>query len=134
MEYVVGFMYSEDHTEVALIKKTRPDWQKGKLNGIGGKIEPDELPLDAMIREFKEETGCNHKYWNFFCELRGDWGTVHFFYTIGALTELKTMEDEEVGIYKVADIPNLNTIPNLRWLVPMGIDKDEVVAYVSESV
>ena len=29
----------------------------GKWNGLGGKCEPDESPLEAAIREFKEESG-----------------------------------------------------------------------------
>ena len=55
--YVVGFLFNPDMTEVVLIKKNRPDWQKGLLNGVGGKIESGEDPITAMIREFKEETG-----------------------------------------------------------------------------
>jgi len=72
MNYVCGFMMSYDLMQFLLIRKTHPDWQKGKLNGIGGKIEtvPDktypidpmsssrtETPFEAMIREFHEETG-----------------------------------------------------------------------------
>lgn len=53
--YVLGFLFS--NFDVALIKKTHPEYQKGKLNGIGGKIEPRETPLEAMEREFFEETG-----------------------------------------------------------------------------
>ena len=37
-EYVVGFMLSIDGEDVALIRKERPAWQKGRLNGIGGHI------------------------------------------------------------------------------------------------
>lgn len=29
----------------------------GKLNGIGGKLDPDELPEDGIIREVHEEVG-----------------------------------------------------------------------------
>lgn len=39
MNYVCGFMCSYDLTRFLLIRKTHPEWQKGKLNGIGGKIE-----------------------------------------------------------------------------------------------
>lgn len=42
---------------VLLIEKQRPEWQKGRLNGVGGKIEPGEADSSAMIREFAEETG-----------------------------------------------------------------------------
>lgn len=75
MNYVCGFMCSWDLQNFLLIRKTHPEWQKGKLNGIGGKIElkkayigeilihqgnaPEnyETPFEAMIREFYEETG-----------------------------------------------------------------------------
>ena len=33
------------------------DFGKGKWNGPGGKIEPDETPLECVIREVYEETG-----------------------------------------------------------------------------
>jgi 8-oxo-dGTP diphosphatase len=57
-EAVVGFLFSENLEEVLLIKKARPDWQRGKLNGVGGKIEKtDASPAAAMAREFEEETG-----------------------------------------------------------------------------
>ena len=64
--YVVGFLFNPDMTEVVLIKKNRPDWQKGLLNGVGGKIESGEDPITAMIREFKEETGVEIYNWNLF--------------------------------------------------------------------
>src|SRR3954470_21452915 len=54
-EYVCGFLFSPDRTRVLLIRKRRPAWQAGKLNGIGGKIEPGESPAQAMSREFREE-------------------------------------------------------------------------------
>ncbi len=74
MNYVCGFMMSYDLMQFLLIRKTHPEWQKGKLNGIGGKIEKkhevivdkenpeqsiwlSETPQEAMIREFQEETG-----------------------------------------------------------------------------
>src|SRR5687767_2261708 len=53
---------------VLLVRKARPEWQAGLLNGIGGKIQhlpirPQdtelrwESSLEAMRREFTEETG-----------------------------------------------------------------------------
>ncbi len=56
-EYVCGFMFSPDKKQVALIRKTKPEWQKDLLNGIGGKIESGESPHEAMVREFYEESG-----------------------------------------------------------------------------
>ncbi len=71
--YVLGFMIDVENNNVVLIRKSRPDYQKGKINGIGGKvsIERDYDHIGsgtheydhkvtyprAMVREFKEETG-----------------------------------------------------------------------------
>jgi len=56
VEYVLGFAFNGNN--VLLIRKTRPAWQAGRLNGVGGKVEPEDWCLaEAMRREFKEETG-----------------------------------------------------------------------------
>ena len=52
--YVLGFMFSPDMERILLMRKNRPEFQAGKFNGIGGKIEGTETPLQAMIREFEE--------------------------------------------------------------------------------
>ena len=61
MNYVVGFVFEKNPVtavwEVLLIRKTRPSWQAGLLNGVGGKIELLEASSEAMVREFQEETG-----------------------------------------------------------------------------
>jgi 8-oxo-dGTP pyrophosphatase MutT (NUDIX family) len=57
MDYCLGFAFTVDGS-VALIRKAKPEWQAGKLNGVGGKIEEyDPSPVHAMTREFMEETG-----------------------------------------------------------------------------
>src|SRR6185312_1913393 len=72
--YVVGFAFNDNH--VLLIEKKRPNWQKGLLNGLGGHIEDNEHPIDAMIREFEEECGIssNNSDWEQFAIMKGeDW-------------------------------------------------------------
>ena len=59
MDYVAGFCFSECGGRVALIRKLKPEWQRGLLNGIGGKMEPGESLHSAMVREFEEETGAH---------------------------------------------------------------------------
>ena len=62
--YVLGFCFLPDWTCV-LIEKTKPDWQSGLVNGLGGSIEPGETIHEAMVREFREECGVDthQKQW-----------------------------------------------------------------------
>ena len=132
MRYVVGFMFSNDRMRVALIRKTKPAWQKGKLNGIGGKIEPCESSLDAMVREFKEETGyqTTPDQWERFVEMGGgnDGGEgafqVDFYATVGDLTRLQSVEDEKIELAWTKEMQPLrtDTVENLPWLIALAID------------
>lgn len=133
-KYVVGFLFNYGIYEVVLIRKNRPDWQKGKLNGVGGKIEEGELPIDSMRREFLEEAGVYIFDWIPFCVLSGDNYEVHFFCASDSLNGVTSMLDEKVGIYQVytthddyggdAGVIGTNEIiPNLNWLIPMAINR-----------
>ena len=119
-EYCAGFMF--EGNKVALVRKNRPSWQKHKLNGIGGHVEPGENPINAMAREFQEET-CYHTYaceWVHFCTLSGkDW-MVHFYYKFGDTSLLQTTTDEEVVVIPISEVTSENSIPDLTWLIPMA--------------
>jgi 8-oxo-dGTP diphosphatase len=65
IRWVVGFLI-RNRSEVALMTKTHPEWQKGKLNGVGGKIDDGESPEGAMRREFLEEAGVDVPTWRKF--------------------------------------------------------------------
>lgn len=124
VSYVVGFMFSIDLKQVALIKKNRPERQAGFLNGIGGHVEPSDASIEtAMSREFFEETGVSCSTWTGYARisLEGQF-KVTFFFTKGDLRELKTTTDEEVVIVNTADIQGLKAIDNLSWLIPLAID------------
>lgn len=127
--YVVGFLFRNDDKEVALIKKLKPDWMKGKLNGVGGKIEAGESPLVAMRREFKEETGADVKNWHNFLSFNEPF--IGFFISREP-AEIRTVEAEEVNWYPVEDIRHLNTIPNLEWLIPLAKCPERINAYITK--
>ena len=61
--YVLGFAFNPEKTHVLLAWKTKPAWQAGKLNGIGGAVRKDELPHHAMAREFAEITNYEGLVW-----------------------------------------------------------------------
>lgn len=130
MKYVVGFMFNPERDKVALIRKTKPKWQAGLLNGIGGKVEIGEFNLDSMLREFNEETGyCTlPETWHHFATLaEGDSWVVDFFFTHGDLTKLKSMEEEKVEIVLVSEIGlrRKDMVENLPWLIALALDSIE---------
>jgi 8-oxo-dGTP pyrophosphatase MutT (NUDIX family) len=45
------------YEDVLLVHKDRPEWQKGRLNLIGGKLEEGEDAITAAVRELGEESG-----------------------------------------------------------------------------
>ena len=129
--YCVGFAFKADIPGyVYLIKKKRPEWQKGKLNGVGGKIEENETPLEAMVREFEEETGIKttEEQWRYFCYLteQGEDWEVFFFTTNlkkGAHLRRMNLEDECVYLIDWREYFFHNPeglISNLQWLLPLS--------------
>lgn len=124
IDAVVGFMFSEDRSRVALIRKNRPQSQVGRLNGVGGKIEAGELPTSAMCREFFEETGfitCYDDWFHFITMLTPKW-KLWYFKSVGNLDVLKSMTDEIVEIIEVKSLHLENTMPNVKWMVPLCLD------------
>lgn len=126
-KYVTGFAFSDDQSKVVLIKKTKPEWQAGRFNGVGGKIEEGETPVQAMVREFKEETGLETtlESWNVVCVFEGKDFVVNFFSRFGDdIHDVKTTTEETVLITDTAfahDVPELY-ISNLLWLIPMALN------------
>lgn len=97
MKYVVGIVYNKEN--VLLISKKRPAWQAGMLNGIGGKIEPGENPLQAMIRECKEECNLDIENWEVLktVSFRKD-ETLTYFKAYSDMKGWKSLTDEDVVI------------------------------------
>ena len=127
LNYVAGFLFSQDLTHVVLLEKQSPAWQKGLFNGVGGKIEEGESPVQAMVRECEEETGVyiSENNWTCYAHLtKPNYFELDVFFAISDLTfSAKTTEKEHVHILKLDDIPN-NIIPNLKWLIPMALDQN----------
>lgn len=120
-KYVLGFAFNELRSEVLLILKLRPEWQKGFLNGIGGKIEEDETPIEAMNRECFEETGLN-LHWIYKSFMEGTEFKCHIFYDYtDQIYSCQQKEDEILKIYSIFRVLQRdNLLNNLYWLLPFG--------------
>lgn len=130
--HVVGFFFDTERRRVWLVRKQRPEWQKGRLNGIGGKIEPGETALDAIVREFAEETGYRlaPERWEEIVRLdhRARDGVIAFFRAVAVSDDEfvipHTVTDEPIHFFPVLDILSLRTdvLPGLRVEIPIALD------------
>lgn len=132
--YVVGFLFHRNSIDVALIRKNRPEWQAGKLNGPGGKVEGTEAPRRAMRREFLEECGVDIEDWRGFAVIKGkepagdpNYGGTYevYFYTAicdhEVARQVRTMTDEEVlWVHAPSISSRKDVLPQLRWLIPLA--------------
>ena len=125
---VAGFLFSPDKKSVALIRKNRPEWQRGFLNAIGGHIEEGEHPANAMSREFKEETGIviQPEDWRvltiLYCR---EWEIIFYTAYNFSVYSVKSKTDEEVCIIPTSTLP-ASVIYNLNWLIPLALDIDVI--------
>lgn len=69
-EWCLGFIVNRDPDEVVLLRKSKT-MHVGMWNGLGGKLEPLEPALAAMIRECKEEANLDIPEWDLVGYLRG---------------------------------------------------------------
>ena len=125
-KYSVCFIFTPDFEKVLLIHKLKPEWQKGLINGIGGKLEENETMLTCSSREVKEETDLiiEEEQWVYIANL-----TSNIFFTEvfaatyhGDISDAKTMETEQIEWFATKHLPE-NMMNNLYWLIPLAIDK-----------
>lgn len=109
-KYTLGFIFSEDKQFVLLIRKTKPAWQAGKLNGIGGKVEEDEFPSECIRREVFEESGLQIDAWKSFAVMHSNDFRVDCFWSIykgNIFTDYTSKTEEIISPYYVKDIHKL---------------------------
>ncbi|KKM67394.1 hypothetical protein LCGC14_1471510 [marine sediment metagenome] len=119
-----GFLFSTNRKEIVLIKKNEPNFQKGKLNGIGGKVESNESISEAILREYHEEADLYISGWKPFITLESEKVKVVFFKAFSNIySKARTMTNEPISIYHVDDLHLESIYHNLRWLIPMALDE-----------
>jgi 8-oxo-dGTP diphosphatase len=125
MEYTLAYAKCVGPRDlgILIVIKDRPEWQKDRANLVGGKIEQGETPIEAAVRELKEEAGlvpasspCISG------RIQGDFGVVHCVTIPVFETDVcpDPNETEIVGWVRwteLRDHPAL--IPNLRVVIPL---------------
>ncbi len=125
--YCLGFLFSTDLSRVLLIRKAKPSWQAGKLNGIGGKVETGETSLTAMVRECREETGLKtcRAEWKRFCTMTvPDFMIDCFAGVCGTFESACGTEAEPLELCSVSWMHTgcYQMIDSLQWLIPLALD------------
>ena len=142
IDYVCGFAYAPRSTVVAstthvlLLRKSKPAWQAGKLNGVGGKVEIGETASHAMVREFFEETGIQSQMadWAVFHQERFvDGSRVFFFHAVLRAVDLQAavertgLTEEPCSVIEIASVTGVPMtrskhplMHNLRYLLCMS--------------
>ncbi|RDW17587.1 DNA mismatch repair protein MutT [Oceanobacillus arenosus] len=54
LKYTICFI--KRGNEILLLNREKSSWM-GRWNGVGGKLEAEETPMECILREIKEETG-----------------------------------------------------------------------------
>jgi 8-oxo-dGTP diphosphatase len=122
--FVLALLYSADHRQVVLMRRTRPAWQVGRVNALGGRVTAGESAAAAARREVREESGVDVDEWREVLVWEDAEYTMHVMRAVSdRAREARTMEDQEVFLADVNALP-ANIIDNLRWLVPLALDTD----------
>lgn len=129
MRYVCGFMIAPAadalESQVLCVLKNRPTFQAGRWNGIGGKIEAGETPLQAQVREFEEEAGVatDPEAWEHTISLYAPSHEVHYYRTfVPSFPPYRTVTDEWIASHYVRQLlTDLPVLDNMRWILPLQL-------------
>lgn len=141
--YVVGFAFDTPLRNVVLIRKTHPEWQAGLYNGVGGKVESNDLEYDegtshAMAREFWEETGLHtsRSQWKEFAtqSYKAAGTVVHYFFLV--TDDVWKLNPDRVQLEPVMLMSldlQVTQVPDLHYLIPMALAaiKDPLHAHIT---
>ena len=137
--YSCCFAFNAKRTHVLLLRKAKPEWQAGLLNGIGGKTSfaVDATIMDTTIREFKEETGLmglgdfNPLIYHAMCwpEYKTHTGWPLVYFSAGILSDQLMLDavantvrsPEPCTIQPLAKIVPSNMMSNLPFLIEMAL-------------
>jgi 8-oxo-dGTP diphosphatase len=117
-------LYTADRRQVVLMRRTRPAWQAGRVNALGGRLLQGESAAAAARREVREECGVDVAEWREVLVWEDAEYRMHVMCAVSEQAHAaRTLEDQEVFLADVHALPD-NAIDNLRWLVPLALDAD----------
>lgn len=126
IQYCLGLPFNVDRDRVLLINKERPDWQRGKLNGVGGQRREDETYLQSMRRECLEETGCDipESDWNFVLDMEFPQALIKVYSAFtDEVYKAEQVTDEKPELMPITWLTTKRFLHNLQWIIPLCLDE-----------
>lgn len=129
MMQVVGLVF-DNTNRVLLIHKKRPMWQNGIFNGIGGTINENETPKEAMVRECREESGLNINTWKIHNFKTFENGNQLYYMKANVdfqtLNKAESLTDEEISIFDIDKLP-IKLQADIREMIIKCVENNEMV-------
>lgn len=122
--------------EILLAMKKR-GFGEGKYNGVGGKLENNETPEEAMIREVKEEIGVKVikydkvglvEFDEYYKEERKNL-VFHLYFAYDWLGDIIETEEMRPEWFNLESIPYDNMFSDDKYWLPLVIDGKKIKAY-----
>jgi 8-oxo-dGTP diphosphatase len=124
-KFTLGFVFTPGFEKVLLVHKEKPEWQKGLMNGVGGKYEPGESAEECVSREVLEESGLEiaAELWRYVGKMKTETWCVDVLTAVwdGDPAEARKCDYEEVEWVSVKCLSE-KTLSNIPWLVAMCQD------------
>lgn len=127
---VLAIIFNDDMKVLVLKRSSYPDqWMPSKWALLGGGIEDDENPIDAIQREIKEETGLDVKKFNEKFVIQRSPDNVEHIFTAkydGDNYEIKLNKEHDDYVWIDPNRVNeLDSVPNLFDYIKLAIEKYE---------
>jgi 8-oxo-dGTP diphosphatase len=143
-------VYVQHRDQILMIHRNsknpgRIDYHEGKWNGLGGKLELDESPLEAAQREVLEESGIELTagqlsslgsilFPNFKAHKNEDWMVFLFHAHLNSETGLpewkRTVEEGDLHWVPARDLATLNLWPGDRYFISHMIDQQPITGTI----
>ena len=111
-ETVLVYIFKDDEVLMLYRNKKKNDINEDKWMGVGGHLEKGETPVDALIREVKEETDLDVLQYNFLATLyfyNQEYEEKMYLYRVDKYKgDLSDCNEGELKFIKIKDLLSLN--------------------------